>query len=284
MIRKVPKNSQAKTKTKNKISKKEINLNNQEQKNSIWSIFKFGESYTSLILGIIVVVVATITLLSFVKSKNEITRFSKVNQQPVAQQMQQKSPNTPTPEITKMTTAANTISPTKPETKKISPRPTVVTPTVAKPTMAKPTQVIVKKADDKMAKGAIYSVVEGDSLWNIAERKYKNGYYWTEIQKANKISNADILTAGQKLVLPDIKTKIATEVTPANSMMVDTNKTAVVNKIVGNNYTVVKGDTLWDIAIRAYGDGFAWTKISSTNKLSNPDLIFPGDKLSIPRN
>lgn len=49
-------------------------------------------------------------------------------------------------------------------------------------------------------------------------------------------------------------------------------------------YTVVKGDCLWNIAKKYYGDGSKWTKIYNANKskIKNPNLIYPGQKLTIP--
>ncbi len=49
-------------------------------------------------------------------------------------------------------------------------------------------------------------------------------------------------------------------------------------------HTVVKGDTLWAISQAAYGNGAAYNKIFEANQpmLSNPDKIYPGQKLRIP--
>jgi competence protein ComGC len=53
------------------------------------------------------------------------------------------------------------------------------------------------------------------------------------------------------------------------------------------NYTVVKGDCLWNIAKKDqyYGNGFAWPKIYKANrdKIKNPDLIFPKQEFTIPK-
>ncbi|RJR14665.1 LysM peptidoglycan-binding domain-containing protein [Candidatus Microgenomates bacterium] len=54
-------------------------------------------------------------------------------------------------------------------------------------------------------------------------------------------------------------------------------------QITGDTYTVVHGDTLWSIACRAYGDCYQWTKIAQANDLTNPGLIHPGNEFSIPR-
>ena len=47
-------------------------------------------------------------------------------------------------------------------------------------------------------------------------------------------------------------------------------------------YTVVSGDTLWAIAERFYGDGSKYQVIADASGISNPDLIHPGDELTIP--
>ena len=58
---------------------------------------------------------------------------------------------------------------------------------------------------------------------------------------------------------------------------------APVATIKGEEYTIVAGDNLWTIAERAYGDGYKWTEIAKANNLANPDLIFTGNKLKLPR-
>ena len=47
-------------------------------------------------------------------------------------------------------------------------------------------------------------------------------------------------------------------------------------------YTVVSGDTLWAIAERFYGDGNKYQVIADASGVSNPDLIYPGQELTIP--
>ena len=50
-------------------------------------------------------------------------------------------------------------------------------------------------------------------------------------------------------------------------------------------YTVVKGDCLWNIAKKFYGQGSDWPKIYQANKGiigSNPNLIYPGQVYTIP--
>ena len=47
-------------------------------------------------------------------------------------------------------------------------------------------------------------------------------------------------------------------------------------------YTVVRGDTLWGIAKRYYGNGSQYPKIAKANNIKNPDIIRVGQKLLIP--
>ena len=47
-------------------------------------------------------------------------------------------------------------------------------------------------------------------------------------------------------------------------------------------YTVVSGDTLWSISERFYGDGNKYQVIAEASGVSNPDLIYPGQVLTIP--
>lgn len=215
------------------------------------SILKFGESYTSLVLGIIVIVIATVLLITFVKGKNISTKNE------IAKQTQTEKI---TPALGKKVPSQNLLKKEQKNTTNYQAK-AIVTPTDA-----------VQANTAQKISGQTYTVTKGDTLWSIAEKKYNSGYNWVDIQKANNITNPDILFVGSKLTLPDVAPKIVT------------GTTIQTNKISGSSYTIAKGDTLWDIAVRAYGDGFAWTKIARANNLSNPGLIFSGNKLTIPRN
>ncbi len=53
----------------------------------------------------------------------------------------------------------------------------------------------------------------------------------------------------------------------------------------GRLYTVRKGDNLWTLAKRYYGDGALYTKIYEVNRGvigNNPSLIYPGQTFVIP--
>ena len=47
-------------------------------------------------------------------------------------------------------------------------------------------------------------------------------------------------------------------------------------------YTVVKGDTLWEIARRLLGDSRRYPELAALNGIANPNLIFPGQTLTLP--
>jgi LysM repeat protein len=47
-------------------------------------------------------------------------------------------------------------------------------------------------------------------------------------------------------------------------------------------YTVESGDTLWAISERFYGDGNKYQIIADASGIANPDLIYPGQVLTIP--
>lgn len=63
-----------------------------------------------------------------------------------------------------------------------------------------------------------------------------------------------------------------------------TTPTTPPTKNTTKDYTVQKGDNLWNIAKDKLGDATRWREIYNLNSdiISNPDLIYPGQKLKIP--
>ena len=136
------------------------------------------------------------------------------------------------------------------------------------------------KNDDKLI--ATYKVVKGDDLWHIAEKFYRSGYNYVDIMNENKITGKGVIVAGQELRIPKVEAKKIT-VVEEKELVVKVEDKPVTSIAIGD-YTIQKGDSYWDIAVRAYGDGFQWTKIYWANKaiFGNPDLIFTGTKIIIP--
>ena len=48
------------------------------------------------------------------------------------------------------------------------------------------------------------------------------------------------------------------------------------------SYTVVRGDSLWAICKKFYGDGSLAYKLATANGIKNPNLIYPGQVLTLP--
>lgn len=111
-------------------------------------------------------------------------------------------------------------------------------------------------------------VTAGEDLWKISENYYGTGYGWVDIAEANNLSSPDLIEVGQTLAIPE---RASEEAAPANT------------SLEGETYTVVKGDHLWGIAVRAYGDGYKWVEIARVNNLRNPNLIFVDTVLNLPR-
>ena len=134
-----------------------------------------------------------------------------------------------------------------------------------------------------------YTVKEGDTLYLIAQKYYQDGYKFSEIAKTNNISDVNSIEVGQVLDIPKLAeveamTSPQPSVTPEASMGTGGGDTTVWGaKIDSDTYTVVEGDWLSTISARAYGDIYAYQKIAAANNISDPNLIYPGQVLKIPR-
>lgn len=161
-----------------------------------------------------------------------------------------------------------------------------------------------------------YTVKDGDTLFIIAEKYYNDGSKYSEIVKANNLTDENSIITGQVLEIPKLEqqasptpseTPIASpsetpsespkeSPTPISSPTTSqpqqdsesmgtggANTTIWGTRIEGNTYTVLEGDWLSKIAGRAYGDVFAYQKIAQANNITDPDYIVPGMVLTIPR-
>jgi len=172
-----------------------------------------------------------------------------------------------------------------------------------------------KISQEQNSQATGYRVQEGDTLWSIAETQLGDGFAWREIAKLNNIKG-DAVEKGMNLRLPEKKSDVmiaqTTAVTPTATGTVVTVTVQPTQKVVpttpntkapeqkggqmsemtqqpsmtaisGTKYTVARGDNLWNISVRAYGNGFAWGEIAQANNLSNPSIIHAGNVLNLPR-
>ncbi len=119
-------------------------------------------------------------------------------------------------------------------------------------------------------------VSKGEHLWDISEKYYGNGYNWVDIAKANNLKNPGLIVSGEKLAIPRVELRVL----PKSEI----NPETIPESITSDSYTIVKGDCLWKIAVRAYQDGYAWPKIYQANRdvIKNPSLVEPGWVVTIP--
>ncbi len=109
--------------------------------------------------------------------------------------------------------------------------------------------------------GGTYTVRRGDTLASIARRA---GTTINALVQANGLGNANIIYAGQRLVIPGGGASSGSQGQTSGG---------------STTYTVQKGDTLASIA---YRHGTTAAAIASANGLRNPNLIYRGQKLLIP--
>ncbi|MBI2594602.1 LysM peptidoglycan-binding domain-containing protein [Candidatus Curtissbacteria bacterium] len=138
----------ARPKTKKPAKNKTITVEKEAiektKKENLFEQLKLGESYVSLILGAIVVLVLSIVFFVFVKENNSNKNTSVSNVQ-------------------------GTI-------------PSEITPTQKK-----------------------YVLQEDETLWDVAVKFYGDGFRWPDIVEANKLENPDFVPPGTRLIIPDAK-------------------------------------------------------------------------------
>ncbi|MEE6136879.1 LysM peptidoglycan-binding domain-containing protein [Mycobacterium sp. 050128] len=110
----------------------------------------------------------------------------------------------------------------------------------------------------------VHTVLAGETLSGIARDFYGDASMYPLIAQANQLADPNQIFVGQVLQIPEPPAPPTPD--PAGP----------------TTYTVVAGDTLWDIAVRFYGDGTMFPLIAQANAIENPNAINPGEILTIP--
>lgn len=116
-------------------------------------------------------------------------------------------------------------------------------------------------ANSTVTTAASYTVKSGDTLSAIAA---KYGTTYQALASANSISNPNDIYVGQVI-------KVSATATAASSQAVSS-----INS--NGSYTVKSGDTLYGIAL---ANGLNWQTLAKQNGISDPNVIFVGQKLSL---
>jgi nucleoid-associated protein YgaU len=161
-----------------------------------------------------------------------------------------------------------------------SPSPTASVTTQA-PTTVHTTPRPAARAPAAPAKPT-HTVRRGETLWSIAEQYLGSGRRYPEIVSLNRKllhGQPGFLRPGWVLTLP------------AGSQAVSNQSDAATNDTGNSRYTVIKGDTLSEIAARRLGDARAWPRIFEASRaliqpdgrrLTDPNRLIPGWNLLIP--
>ena len=216
----------ARKKAEPKQLKKKSEAQNAITSSRIADYFRFGESYTSLLLGMVIVILAIILVAALFRDRD----FTGSDQE-------------------KDISATQTGPLTEPRA------------------------------------GATYTVQEGDTLWTISEEAYENGFLWEQVAEANNLDSPDDISAGAEITIPEVPATptmpISPTTVPEYTVPQEEQKQQEINQ--NSSYSIRKGDTLWDISIRVYGDGYKWPQIAAHNNIPNPNIIYEGDTITFPR-
>lgn len=129
------------------------------------------------------------------------------------------------------------------------------------------------------------SVEQGQTESATAEAKANEGAH-----PATGDASADLAPTEPALVEPEITTSVEPPVSdakesqpalvPGTLMVTDPSRVLRKQILI---HVVMKGDTLWHIAIRYLGDPFRYPELARLSDIRNPDLIYPGNKVRIIR-
>jgi len=177
----------------------------QKTKNGISKI-KWAESYTSLLLGIIVVIILAVLIFWFIKGngQNSMTQSTSTTGEEIAKPTTYK-----VKEGDHLWSISEKMYGTGYNWVDIVSENKIENPdylTVGTELMIPDVEPIKISENQQEIVNSIkedsYKVNEGDCLWDISLRAYGDAYKWNELAKANNITNPDIIHVGDVIKIP----------------------------------------------------------------------------------
>ena len=128
----------------------------------------------------------------------------------------------------------------------------------------------------------------GDAYWRIG-RKLEATFQWAHARDMDPEANQlpailDKLKHGLKAAADDPASKAGALDAPPAAAVPSTAAPAKERSALPQSITVARGESLWDIAARIYGDANLYLRLYHANRerIRDPDRIFPGMTLSLP--
>lgn len=135
------------------------------------------------------------------------------------------------------------------------------------------------------ATGRNYTVQDGDTLSEIAQRELGSSRRWREIVAANPGLDPAKLRLGSKIRLPGAgggAGRTLAEASAAEPKRGEPKSAAQKPAAGGKTWKVGQGESLWRIAEKSLGDGKRWREIAALNPRVNPDRLAAGTVLVLP--
>lgn len=226
--------------------------------------FNFTESYTSLILGIVVVIIASLLLVSFFQNRR-LGNFRNVKQDISATNTVDKSKlNLPTATIS-AALAQNITPPVKPQEPTAPQAPTDVVVSITPPNA--PLTITPTSSSILTAAKTTASPTKAPTMTTAPTKQ-------------------PTPTQAKSTATPVVTKQPTATVTPTTKPTETPSPTKAVAQAPaqgGKTYMVQNGETLWSIAEKTYNNGYKWVEIAKANNLQNPNEIEANQRLQLPK-
>ena len=93
-----------------------------------------------------------------------------------------------------------------------------------------------------------------------------------------------VFGASMLLFLIIIGARSTNTTNPNTQIKPETTKDVIGEQTKNNTYVLQDGESLWDVAVKFYGDGYRYEEIIKANNFPDPDNVPPGTKIIIPAN